>query len=97
MKYVMTYETNAQSLPLARLHMPAHRARLDAFHARGTLLLAGPFADAADGAMAVFTTRAAAEEFVDGDPFVVSGLVRSFSIRAWKEILAPEPGAAPAP
>jgi uncharacterized protein len=88
MKFVMTYETDAERLPLARLHIPAHRARLDAFHAQGTLLMAGPFVDPTDGAIGIFTTRAAAEEFVAGDPFVLSGLVKRCSIREWNEILA---------
>jgi hypothetical protein len=88
MKYVMSYETNADKLPLARLHFPAHRARLDEFHARGTLLMAGPFVDPPDGAIGIFTTRAAAEEFIDGDPFVISGLVKKVAIREWNEILS---------
>jgi len=37
----------------------------------------GPFANALeDGAMGIFTTREAAEEFVRGDPFVLHGVVR---------------------
>ena len=64
MTCVMSYETNAEHLPLARLHFPAHRARLDEFHARGTLLMAGPCADPA-------------EEIVAGDPFVLCGLVKA--------------------
>jgi uncharacterized protein YciI len=88
MKYVMAYETNAENLPLARLHFPAHRARLDEFHARGTLLMAGPYTDPTDGALGIFTTREAAEEFVGGDPFMLSGLVKACTIREWKEILA---------
>jgi uncharacterized protein YciI len=88
MKYVLSYETNAESLPLARLHFPAHRARIDEFAARGTLLMVGPFADPADGALGIFTTRAAAEEFVAGDPFVLCGLVKACTIREWNEILA---------
>ncbi len=87
MKYVMSYETNADKLPLARLHFPAHRARLDEFHAKGTLLMAGPFADPPDGAIGIFTTRAAAEEFIEGDPFVISGLVKTVRVREWNEIL----------
>jgi uncharacterized protein YciI len=37
--------------------------------------------------MAVFATRAAAESFVAGDPFVVNGVVKSHEIREWDEIL----------
>lgn len=87
MKYVISYETNADKLPLARLHFPAHRARIDEFHARGTLLMAGPFVDPPDGALAVFTTRDAAEEFIGGDPFVISGLVKTVAIREWNDLL----------
>jgi uncharacterized protein YciI len=38
--------------------------------------------------MAIFTTRAAAQEFVDGDPFVLNGVVQAWDIREWNEILA---------
>jgi uncharacterized protein YciI len=88
MRYVMAHETRAEHIPLARLRYAAHRARLDEFHARGTVLMAGPFADAADGAPGVFTTRAAAQECVAGDPFVLCGLVKSCTIHGWNEILA---------
>jgi uncharacterized protein YciI len=51
----------------------------------------GTFANAQeDGAMSVFTTRAAAEEFVRGDPFVLHGVVRNWTVRDWNEILVPE-------
>lgn len=53
----------------------------------GSLLLIGPFTDRT-GAMAVFTTRAVAEEFVAGDPFVLNGVVRNWYIREWLEAIA---------
>jgi uncharacterized protein YciI len=37
--------------------------------------------------MAGFPTRAAAEAFVEGDPFVLEGVIRSWQIRDWNEIL----------
>ena len=37
------------------------------------------------GAMSVFTTREAAEEFARKDPFVVNGVVRSWEVREWDE------------
>ena len=50
----------------------------------------GPFANALeDGAMGIFTTREAAEEFVRGDPFVLHGVVRNWTIREWNEALVP--------
>jgi uncharacterized protein YciI len=40
--------------------------------------------------MAIFKTRAAAEAFVKEDPFILEGLVKSFVIRDWNDILLPE-------
>jgi uncharacterized protein YciI len=51
---------------------------------------AGMKYEPADGdAMAVFTTREAAEEFAAGDPFVVNRVVAEWSIGAWSEVLVP--------
>ena len=88
MKYVMFYEPADDFLPKARRYGAAHRARLEQFHARGLLLLAGPLLDPMDGsAMGVFTSREAAEGFVSGDPFMLHGVVRSRRIRQWDEFL----------
>ena len=90
MKYVLFYESADDVAAKAPAHFPAHHARLDDFHGRGTLLMVGTFADAQqDGSMAVFTTREAAEEFVGDDPFVRNGVVRGWRILEWNEILAP--------
>jgi uncharacterized protein YciI len=87
-KYVMTYRAVDDFLPLARANIQGHRARLDEFHARGLLLLAGPLDEPGNGdAMGVFSTREAAEEFIAGDPFVVHGVVAEWSIQAWTEVL----------
>jgi uncharacterized protein YciI len=37
--------------------------------------------------MAIFTTREAAETFARGDPFVLNGVVRRWSIREWSEAI----------
>jgi hypothetical protein len=90
MKYVVTYELADGALELAMQHYPAHRARLDAFHERGVLLLVGTFADEPVGAMAVFTTREAADEFMADDPFLKYGVVGRHRVREWDEVLQPE-------
>lgn len=88
MKYVMTYRSVDDFLPLAQQHFPAHAERLHEFHGRGVLLMVGTFDEPMNGdAMAIFTSREAAEEFVAGDPFVLNGVVASWSIRPWDEIL----------
>lgn len=88
MKVIMFYELAQDGLSKALTHFQAHRARLDEFHARGVLLMAGPFANPADGALGVFTSREAAEEFIEGDPFVVNGVVGKWRLVEWNEVLA---------
>lgn len=88
-KYVLLYES--EDLSKAQLHQAAHSARGREFHERGLLIAYGPFANPQEeGAMAVFTSREAAEEFAGGDPFVLNGVVRGWEIREWNEILAPD-------
>lgn len=90
MRYVLTYHAVEDFLPLARRHGAEHVARLHEFSDRGVLLLVGTFDEPANGdAMAVFTTREAAEEFVAGDPFAVNGVVAEWTVRPWNEILQP--------
>ncbi|MFN8364220.1 MAG: YciI family protein [Cloacibacterium normanense] len=40
-----------------------------------------------EGAMAIFTDRESAEEFVKGDPFVTTGLVSKVIIKEWHDEL----------
>jgi uncharacterized protein YciI len=51
----------------------------------GRLVLGGAFADPVDGAALVFKAedRAAVEEFVRKDPYVIGGLVTAWRIRPW--------------
>jgi uncharacterized protein YciI/uncharacterized protein YndB with AHSA1/START domain len=87
-KHMMFYESTPEGLAKVREHIAAHIARLDLFHSRGTLLMAGPLLDASGRAFGVFTSRAAAEEFIAGDPFIVHGVVSRWTIVEWKEVLA---------
>lgn len=87
-KYVLFYESGEDAATLTRVHFAAHRARWQEFADNGRLVAIGPFTDRT-GAMGVFATHAAAEEFAEGDPFVVNHVVRSWSIREWNEALLP--------
>jgi uncharacterized protein len=89
MKYVLFYDPADDVATKARLHFDAHRALWDQYHQNGSLLLIGPFTDGS-GAMAVFGTRGAAEEFAQADPFVVHGVIRAWHIREWNEALLAE-------
>ena len=93
MKHVLSYTAVEDFMPLAVANRDAHVERLQAFHGRGVLLMAGPLQEPMNGdALAVFTTREAAEEFVAGDPFVLNGVVASWELRPWSEVLAADAG-----
>lgn len=67
---------------------PRHKIVLDKYIERGEVIGVGPFADKG-GNMAIFKTRAAAEQFVTEDPFILEGLIKSFVIRDWNDNLIP--------
>ncbi|HEX8008583.1 MAG TPA: YciI family protein [Trebonia sp.] len=83
-RYLMFYQVAEGFQAGAREHFPAHQARYQEFMRRGVLLAVGPFTDG--GAMGVFTSRAAAEEFVRDDPFVINGVVSEWHVREWRQV-----------
>jgi uncharacterized protein len=84
---VILYTSAPDVMTKAPAHFPAHKERLDAFHARGELLEVGTFGNPqAEGSMGIFTSRAAAEAFVADDPFVLNGVVATYEIRDWTEL-----------
>jgi uncharacterized protein YciI len=52
------------------------------------LLMARPFANPAESGIGVFTSKETAEEFIQGDPFVVNGVVAKWRVVEWIEVLA---------
>ena len=87
-RWVIRYRWVPEAAPLAITHLPAHRARLEEFHARGDLLAVGVFTPMTEGAMGIFRTREAAEEFMSEDPFVLNGVVRDPQLTEWDDIFA---------
>lgn len=88
MKFAVFYEMAEDGMSKVMEHYAAHSARLREFHARGVLLMAGPLGNPPEGALSIFTTREAAEEFVQDDPFVRNGVVGQWRIVDWDEALA---------
>lgn len=89
MKFVMFYEMAADGMSRAQACFPAHQARLQAFHQKGSLLMAGPYGAPPVGALAIFTSHEAAEAFAAEDPFIVNGVVSKYTIHPWREVLGP--------
>ncbi len=90
MKYVLYHQSSPDVIQKAPPYGEAHRARWKQFLDDGTLLMIGPFANPQEGAMGIFTTRDAAENFAAGDPFVLNGVVLGWAVREWAEAIVPE-------
>jgi len=60
---------------------PRHRAFFDELEATGDVIAAGPFADR--GNLALFGSREVAERFAAEDPFLLEGVVASYSLHEW--------------
>jgi hypothetical protein len=87
MRYVLLYESAPDVLETAPVHFAAHVEFFQRYVAAGTLERVGTWSDPREGAMCIFTTREAAEEFAAGDPFVTNGVVSRWTLREWDEVL----------
>lgn len=87
MKAVVIAESSGASMEVVMSVFPRHKVVADKYIERGDIIGMGPFADR--GNMSIFKTRAAAEQFVKEDPFILEGLVKSFVIRDWNDNLLP--------
>ena len=85
MKTVVIGESSGATMEQVMAVYPRHKAVVDDLVARGHVIGIGPFADR--GNMAIFRSREAAEEFVRRDPFVLEGLVKSYSVREWDDTM----------
>ncbi|UPK67930.1 YciI family protein [Chitinophaga filiformis] len=83
MKTVVIGESSGASMETIMSIYPRHKAVMEKYIESGELIGAGPFADR--GNMAIFRTREAAEQFVQEDPFILEGMVKSVTIRDWMD------------
>ena len=81
MKYVVIGQSSGASRDEVMAVYPRHKAVVDAFVERGDVIGIGPFGDG--GNMAILRSQEAAEAFARQDPFILEGLVASFTIRPW--------------
>jgi uncharacterized protein YciI len=77
----------------AQQTLAQHRARSRALHERGDVVMAGAFLqpEPLDGylrTMTICRTEEAAEAFVAGDPFILTGQVLTHRIRSWANMFA---------
>ena len=86
-RFLMTFQPAPDAFERAREFEDEEKAYLVRNHAAGTLLTSGRFADVSRGAIGIFTTREAAEEFVKHDPFFLNGIVSAWTIDEWVEVV----------
>ncbi|MGZ3884217.1 MAG: YciI family protein [Bacteroidia bacterium] len=87
MKAVVIGESSGAGMETIMSVYPRHKMVVDKYVAKGEVIGIGPFSD--KGNMAIFKTRAAAEQFVTEDPFILEGIVASFAIKDWNDTMLP--------
>ena len=87
MMYILFYDYGENALERRAPHREQHLELAGGAYAEGQMVLAGAFNDPVDGAALIFRTRAAAEGFVEVDPYVSSGLVTGWRIREWNVVI----------
>lgn len=98
MWYAIISEDAPDTLALRMAHRPAHLARLQALHAEGRLLVAGPHPaiDSEDpgpagftGSLVIaeFTSLIDAQAFADSDPFVAAGVYSRVTVKPFRKTL----------
>jgi uncharacterized protein YciI len=91
--YLLFYQFVPDYLERRAQFRDDHLRRAWAAHARGELILAGAFADPADGAALLFNANSTvvAERFAADDPYVRAGLVTSWQVRKWTTMAGDAP------
>jgi len=98
MWYAVISQDNADSLPLRKVHRPAHLDRLKALNQAGRLLIAGPHPaiDSSDPGDAGFTgslvvadfdSLTAAQSWADQDPYLLNGVYQSVVVKPYLKVL----------
>jgi len=89
MHFALIYELVDDYLERRGALREEHLALAKAASERGELLLGGAFAEPADRALLVWAADdvAVVRRFVDTDPYVANGLVRSWDIRPWTVVV----------
>jgi uncharacterized protein YciI len=92
MHYLLFYDVVEGYTERRQPFRAAHLAYANEAVARGELVLGGALADPVDAAVLLFRapSRQVVEHFVEGDPYVRNGLVKSWSVREWTTVIGPE-------
>lgn len=89
MHFILFYEYTDDYLARRSEFRNAHLRKAWEAQRKGELVIAGAFAEPADGAALVFTCESAQipEQFAAEDPYVLNGLVKRYWVRAWTTVV----------
>jgi len=89
--YALFYEAADRFVEQRAPFRAEHLELVREAHASGALVLAGALGDPPDGALLVFKTSSleVVEDFARKDPYVVQGVVTSWSVRPWNVVVEP--------
>jgi uncharacterized protein YciI len=91
MHYLLFYDVSDDYLERRGIYRAEHLSLAREAAERGELVLGGALADPVDTAILLFrgTSPAVAERFVEVDPYVKNGLVKSWRVREWTTVVGP--------
>ena len=89
MHYLLFYEFSPDYMEKRGPYRAEHLKLAWESQARGELVLAGAFADPADGSAALFRcdSEAVPLKFAAADPYVKAGLVKASRVRKWTTVV----------
>jgi uncharacterized protein len=82
-QYVLIYAYVQDVLERRAPYREAHLTKIAEAREDGRIVMAGPIGDPPNGALIVFATREAAEEFVPSDPYFEGGVVTEWRVEPW--------------
>ena len=87
--FALLYETVDDYVNRRAPYRADHLRLATAARERGELVMAGAWAEPADGALLVFQGEdaAVAKRFAEEDPYVLNGLVTNWRVRTWNVVV----------
>jgi uncharacterized protein YciI len=87
--YLLFYRTTEGYVEKRQPYRDTHLQLARRAGERGELLLAGAYAEPADGALLIFRGEGpeVAEDFARNDPYVLNGLVEKWWVREWAVVV----------
>ncbi len=83
--YILFYKTIENYVEKRAPYRSEHLKLAKEAYERGDIVMAGAFAEPADGAALIFKGNSpqVAEDFANNDPYVKNGLIKEWSVRTW--------------